>query len=224
VIDFRTRLQLEITEDEKNLSVAKIENEKKENYRKAYEQACSDYHRVIETSKLIDLVYDVTCRKANEFREGRLKELVSRAEAVLDLAFPGENFGIKIINDRKYGEDIAGILVGKKGTPESEWFSPVTENGGFVQQLIATSLIVSICLMSNADFIFLDEMFCSGDPTSVANIKPFFDSILQNNIQLTIIEHKPTLYENINRREFHLAKDREVGSNVHLLKVEDVTI
>lgn len=218
----RDYLRLTKKELDEKIAVAEETNRKKQEYKEAWLSSKEDYDTLIENINLMLLVKDITCRKANEFRESRLSELIDRTEAVLDLAFPQENFGIKILSDRKYNEDIAGILVGRKGTPESQWFSPLTENGGFVQQLISASTIVSICLMLNADFIFLDEMFCSGDPVSVANIAPFFKNIIDNNIQLLIIEHKPSLYESIDRREIHLAKDREVKQNVRLLEVKDL--
>lgn len=210
--------------DEKELSLAEENNKQKEKYRQEMIEAQEELSQVNEYLRLIGLVQDITCRKANEFKEGRLTELIERAETVLDLAFPTEQFGIDISVDRRYNEDTASLLIGPKRVDRSQWFSPVTENGGFVQQLIAVALIVSICLMCDAKFIFLDEMFCSGDPVSVGNIAPFLNSIMDNKIQLTVIEHKPTLYEDIKRREFHLAKDREVNQNVKLLKVEDIDV
>lgn len=166
---------------------------------------------------------DICHREAAKFRDGRIAELEKRAEAVLELAFPAEKFGVKLKQERTYNSDKVTLLIGPRDVSESQWFSPTSENGGFVKQLIGASMIASICIMRKSSYIFLDEMFCSGDAVSVADISPFFKNILENDIQLLIIEHKPTLYERVARREFHLAKNREFGKNVKLLEQLDKT-
>lgn len=164
---------------------------------------------------------DICQAHAVKYRDMRIAELESRCEAILELAFPDENFGVKIETTVVRKQEVSYLLVGPKDKPKSEWFPPVSENGGLVKQLLGASVIESICEMVNADFMIFDEMFCSGDPVTVSDISPFFNNILDKGIQLVIIEHKPTLYEGVKRREVHLGKDRCKTKSVRILKVED---
>jgi hypothetical protein len=197
-------------------------NEQKERYLDAIEEYSEDCNRLKEELKNVKHLSEICQHFAIKFRDMRIAELEERCEAILELAFPDEKFGVSIKNDVVRKKEVSYLLVGPKDRPKSQWFPPVSENGGLVKQLLGAALIESIWEMCNADYIFFDEMFCSGDPVTVADISPFFNSILDKKIQLVIIEHKPSLYEHIRRREFHLGKDRVVTGGVRLLKVEDV--
>lgn len=180
-----------------------------------------DYNKLKEAYDNICKLLDVCQTFAVKYRDLRIDELERRCENILDLVFPDESFGVKIKTGMYRKKEVASLIVGPKNKPQSQWFPPVSENGGLVKQLIGASIIASICEMVGADFIFFDEMFCSGDAVSVSEIEPFFNSIMAKDIQLFIIEHKPSLYDNIKRREIHLGKDRVGSGAVRILKVVD---
>lgn len=208
-----------------NTMIAKAEviNGQKE---KLYNELCevrSDYDTVKKNLDDVNALATICQTFAVKYRDLRIYELERRCEAILELAFPDEQFGVSIKTDIYRKREIAYLLVGPKSVPESQWFTPISENGGLVKQLIGASLIASICEMIGADFLFLDEMFCSGDPVAVADINPFFESLIAKGIQLTIIEHKPTLYEGLKRREIRLGKDRITSNAVRVLSIQDIT-
>lgn len=202
---------------------AEVINGQKE---KLYNELCElrdDYESIKNSLDNIKVLSDICQAYAVKYRDLRIDELEKRCEAILELAFPDEQFGVSIKTDIYRKKEIAYLLVGPKKVPQTQWFTPISENGGLVKQLIGASLIASICEMVGADFLFLDEMFCSGDPVSVADINPFFESLISKGIQLTIIEHKPTLYEGLHRREIRLGKDRVTSNAVRVLSSNDVS-
>lgn len=198
-----------------------IINERKEQLHKELIELNTDYNILRESLQEVTRLSDICQTYAAKYRDIRIAELEQRCEAILALAFPDENFGVRIKTSVVRKKEVAHLLVGPKDCPESQWFPPVSENGGLVKQLIGAAIIESICEMCNADFIFFDEMFCSGDPVTVADISPFFHSVLAKGIQLSIIEHKPTLYEGVSRQEIHLGKDRVNADAVRILRIEE---
>ncbi len=203
------------------ISQGKVINERKEQLHAEMLELNKDYNTIREALQEVTRLSEICQTYAVKYRDMRIAELEERCEAILALAFPDENFGVRIKSDVVRKKEVSYLLVGPKNKPESQWFPPVSENGGLVKQLLGASIIASICEMCNAEYIFFDEMFCSGDPVTVSDISPFFHSILDKGIQLSIIEHKPTLYEGVRRQEIHLGKDRVNTGAVRILRVED---
>jgi len=211
-----------VTYCDRELAKAEVINANKQKLYDDFLTISKDYDAIVNelnnTSKLCKICQEY----AVKYRDERIEELERRCESILDLAFPDEHFGVLIKTDIVRKKEVAKLLIGPKNVDKSEWFPPVSENGGLVKQLIGASIVASICEMINADFIFFDEMFCSGDPVAVADINPWFKNTVENGIQLVIIEHKPTLYENLSRREIRLAKDRVIENAVRILSIKDV--
>lgn len=203
------------------ISQGKVINSRKEEYRNEMNELSSDYSSIKTALDEVSRLAEICQIYAVKYRDMRIAELEERCEAILALAFPDEHFGVRIKSDVSRKKEISYLLVGPKSKPESQWFPPVSENGGLVKQLLGASIIASICEMCGAEYIFFDEMFCSGDPVTVADISPFFHSLLEKGIQLSIIEHKPSLYEGVKRQEIHLGKDRIDTGAVRILRVED---
>lgn len=200
-----------------NLAKAEVINKRKEQLYNELITLQEDYDIVKENLDNVKRLSDICQVHAVKYRDTRIAELEKRCEAILDLAFPDEKFGVCIETNVVRKKEIAYLLVGPKSMPRKLWFKPISENGGLVKQLIGASIIASICEMVGAQYLMLDEMFCSGDPVAVADINPFFESLIKQGIQLTIIEHKPTLYEGLPRREIRLGKDRIKSNAVRLL-------
>lgn len=203
------------------LAQGKVINERKEQYRQELQEYTIDAEKLRQALQEVTKLSEICQTYAVKYRDMRITELEERCEAILALAFPEEDFGVRIKSDVVRKKEVSTLIVGPKRSPESEWFPPVSENGGLVKQLIGASITESICEMYGAEYLFFDEMFCSGDPVTVADISPFFYSIMDRDMQLTIIEHKPTLYEGVRRHEVHLGKDRVNTGAVRILKIED---
>lgn len=203
------------------ISKAEVVNKQKSEYAEEMVRCADDYKKLSDTLKNITKLSDICQTYAVKYHDMRIAELEKRCEAILELAFPEENFGVSIRSSVVRKKEVSYLVVGPKNKPISQWFPPVSENGGLVKQLLGASVIESICEMVGADYIFFDEMFCSGDPVTVADINPFFKGIIEKGIQLMIIEHKPTLYEGLERREIHLGKDRSKAEAVRILHIQD---
>lgn len=203
------------------ISSGQVINQQKEELRERLLQLNNHYNILRDALENVSSLAEICQMHAVKYRDMRIAELEERCEAILALAFPDEDFGVRIKSDVVRKKEVSYLLVGPKNKPVSQWFTPVSENGGLVKQLLGASLIASICEMCGASYIFFDEMFCSGDPVTVADISPFFKSLLDKGIQLAIIEHKPTLYEGVTRHEIHLGKDRINTGAVRILRTED---
>lgn len=217
----RDTLRQQLSLDREKLASGLELNKQKEKIADEVAELTEDYLTISNKLQDIQSLLKIIQVFTSKFRDSRIRELEERMEAILSLAFPSENFGVKITKDVLRNKDVSSLLIGPKNTPVDCWSTPTTINGGLVNQLITAAAVAEICKMRQVDYIFLDEMFCSGDPVAVSDISPFFDSIIQSDIQLLIIEHKPSLYEDLNRREFRFGKDRIHSQELHLLSVED---
>lgn len=153
------------------------------------------------------------CRKfTDEFKLCRRDEVESRVENILAKVYPRENFGVYFDIETKYNKLLAKLKVGPRSQPIEKWRTPSTSNGGFVKQLISASIIFSICDMRGAGLLLLDEQFCSSDDKNSEKIP---DILLceeyTKNKQIVMIEHKPEVYAQLNKRVFKPYKDRDLG-------------
>lgn len=175
-----------------------------------------------EKIAIMDKVYAVCLREATEYKETRLEMLINQAESVLALAFPNENFKVKF-EFSMYGKETHALLkIGHEDEPEEKWLSPVTANGGCVKQLLSASIVASICVLNHADYLLLDEFFCSSDPVVVSKVGQFIESLSKLGLQLVLIEHKPNLYGSIERQDILLRKDHSKRA-VELVSNERIT-
>lgn len=218
---FSDILQHDIISDEKLLAKA---TEIAETTARLREDINKHDIRIAELKKLIrecKLTYDIVNKIKTQFRDDRLREIEEQAEALLDLVFSEENFGVHIESDRVRNKNLATLKLGPKNVDMNVWQPPVAQNGGFVEQLVGTSVIAALSAMNNVPFLMFDEQFCSGDPKSCSQLKPFIE-YLTSKFQVLIIEHKPELYTSVDRREIHLAKDRGIKGEVHLMSCNDL--
>lgn len=175
-----------------------------------------------EKIAIMDKVYAVCLREATEYKETRLEMLINQAESVLALAFPSENFKVKF-EFSTYGKESHVMLkIGHKDEDEEKWLSPVTANGGCVKQLLSASIVASICVLNHADYLLLDEFFCSSDPIVVSKVGQFIENLSKLGLQLVLIEHKPNLYGSIERQDILLRKNHSKRA-VELVSNERIT-
>ena len=218
---FSDILQYDITSDEKLLARA---SEIEETTKRLQDEADALSDKINKIKRLIKdckLTYDIVNRVKTQFRDNRLRELEEQVEALLDLVFREEHFGVVIESDRVRNKNIARLKLGPVDTDKSLWQPPVAQNGGSVEQLVGTSIIATLASMNNVPFLVFDEQFCSGDPSSCSQLKPFIE-YLSSRFQVILIEHKPELYSGVDRREIRLAKDREIKGDVHVLSNLDL--
>lgn len=217
MIDMVSLLDAGIRDTENFIARAEVINEHKEKLYEEYLSVQEDYLTLEKACKDVEQLIKICKQFAVKFRDTRIIELEKCCESVIELAFPKEDFGVSLKADVFNNKEIATLLIGPKNVDKSKWFTPVSQNGGFVQQLIGSCMVAAICKMLKVDYIFFDEMFCSGDATSVADIKPFFEEFINNGVQLIIIEHKPTLYEGLDHREICLGKTRGSTDAVRII-------
>ena len=198
------------------LDVYNIERVKEENLKcKMYKLAIADAKETlteiqtnIATLKKL-LAYSVKLSK--QHRDKKLSFLEYEIEKNLRYLLPEEDFRVQILFNDRAGEYTAQLEItrGDHGKRVGDWHSPRAQNGRFVRQMISFSCMYSINKLRGSKVVFSDEALASADKQSLKALKPLFDSLTDEGFQITIIEHKQELYETLDRREFHLYKDRD---------------
>ena len=144
--------------------------------------------------------------KAAQYREVRKSALEEMTTTVLKSAFPNEEYNIKIDGGSNGQNPTAQILNTVKTKDGSvEYYPPSHINGELAKQVIAFTTLCVMCSMDNAKFIGYDECLNSGDDDSLIDLKPLFDK-LSSIFQIVMIEHKKSLYENLDRKEIYIDK------------------
>lgn len=179
-------------------------------YKKEFNDASAEFGMLAKAEQELTRLDMILTKFATEFQCSRRDMIEDRCEEILDYIFPEEHFGVKIDTELTRGKMRANILLGRTHIPVEDWHVPKTSNGGFVQQLIVASIIYTICEKLGADFMLMDEQFCSSD---YANAQAASEIFLQNlnKVQKVIIEHKPELYSSLDKVLIKLHKDRSKG-------------
>ena len=152
-------LQNSISYSKSQLAKAEILNNQKQQLYNLMIEAEEDYNKLSDMLKQINHLSDICQVYATKYHDMRINELERRCEAILELAFPDEHFGIKIESDIIRNKESSVLLLGHKNKPKSKWFPPVSVNGGLVKQLIGASVVASICEIVGTDTLFFDECF-----------------------------------------------------------------
>lgn len=162
----------------------------------------------------------ITMSEMDAHRDTILRSLEQRVESILRLILPEEDFKIRITYQAIRGKYQSEVLVGKENDKgEIIWSRPKGTNGGFMKQLISFSILASIDILLHSKFLFMDEPFSSSDTVNVSKMKPVFDLMLDQGLQLLFIEHKKELYEAVDHNLIHLHKHRS-PSDTHAGFVE----
>lgn len=192
------------------VSMAETRNKEKKILEENIAVMSEKYQQLLYYNQLYDYMVKILQAKAAAYRQERKTTLEEVTTTVLRSAFPNEEYQIKIdwnSNGTRPTAQILNSVSTKDGNVE--YYPPAHINGELAKQTIAFTTLCSMCGMLNADFIGYDECLNSGDNDSLVDIKPLFDK-LQKNFQIIMIEHKDSLYQNLNRREIHIDK---VGGN-----------
>lgn len=167
----------------------------------------------------------ITMNEMDMHREEILHSLEQRVESILRIILPEEDFKIKITYQAVRGRYQSEVFIGKADKNGGiVWTRPRATNGGFMKQLISFSIIASIDLLLKSKFLFMDEPFSSSDSVNVSKMKPIFDLMLDQGLQLLFIEHKKELYESIDHNLIHLYKHRTPDKNTGYVEVERETV
>lgn len=182
-----------------------------------------DYARELTiTKKMVMLILD-------NRRDEIIANLERRAESILAVVLPEENFKIKITYTPNRGNFSSEVFVGKEDTNgEVIWTRPKGTNGEFVKQLISFAILASMNILLHSNFLFMDEPFSSADPTNVGKLEPIFNLMLEEGLQLLFIEHKKELYDKFDHNLIQLYKHRgattEHDGYVEVQNVERISV
>lgn len=193
------------------VDMAESQNNQKKLLEEKIELMSSSLEKLNFQVNLYDTMIKVLQIKAANYRAQRKTELEEMTTTVLKSAFPNEEYEIKIDWNSTGVRPTAQIL-NSVSSPDgtTEYYPPSHINGELAKQIIAYTTLCSMCGMLNADMIGYDECLNSGDNDSLVDIKPLFDK-LQKNFQIIMIEHKDSLYQNLDRREIVI--DKVGGTN-----------
>ena len=178
------------------------------------------YSRLFKMRKMVMVIMDAR-------RDNVLDNLERRVESSRAVVLPEENFKIKITYTPNRGRYYSEVYVGKEtASGQVIWTRPKGTNGEFMKQLISFSILASINILLESNFLFMDEPFSSSDVVNVGKLKPVFELMLNQGLQLMFIEHKKELYESLTHQIIQLYKHRSATSendgHVEVLCVERV--
>lgn len=187
------------------ISQAEVNNKKKKEFEEKYNDLCVLKQNLDNYAKIYTILLKHLQAKAANYRSQRKTELEESTTRALRNAFPEEEYEIHIDWDSRGTVPTATLLNAVTVNGKKEFYPPAHINGELAKQMIAYTTICNMCSMLNAKFIGYDECLNSGDDDSLVDIKPLFDKLLEE-YQILMIEHKQSLYYNLNRREIRLEK------------------
>lgn len=203
-----------------DIARAEANNQRRASLQAAYDTYSCKANALNQVLVGLQQLKKITMSEMDAHRDGILHSLEQRVESILRIILPEENFRIKITYQVVRGKYQSEVLIGKENASgEIVWSRPRGTNGGFMKQLISFSILASIDILLHSKFLFMDEPFSSSDTINVSKMKPVFDLMLDQGLQLLFIEHKKELYEAIDHNLIHLYKHRS-SSDVHAGYVE----
>lgn len=162
--------------------------------------------------KMYDFGQKYISEIAAKYKSARNQALEGNVENALDLAFPDENFKIKIQYETRGKQELASLKIGKvQADGEIKWGSPHCRSGDFAKQLISLCMVAEITIMLGSEMLLADEPLSNGDAISLAEIKDLFVGLSEQGLQTLFIEHEEEMYKGVDRREIILEKDRAKG-------------
>lgn len=179
------------------------------------------YDKLFQMRKMVMTIMDAR-------RDSILYNLERRVESILAVVLPEENFKIKITYTPNRGNYNSEVFVGKEtAAGQVIWTRPKGTNGEFMKQLISFSILASINILLQSNFLFMDEPFSSSDTVNVSKLRPVFELMLEQGLQLMFIEHKKELYNGLDHQLIRLYKHRSATSehdgHVEVLSVERIS-
>lgn len=213
------KLQAKIDTAEENNQKREELLRKYHSLRSKYDKLCTYYTKLFTMRKMVMTIMDAR-------RDNVIENLERRVESILAVVLPEEQFHIRITYTPNRGNYYSEVFVGKEASGGIVWARPKGTNGEFMKQLISFSMLASINILLQSNFLFMDEPFSSSDVTNVGKLKPVFDLMLEQGLQLMFIEHKKELYERMPHKLIRLLKHRsataEHEGNVEVLSIERV--
>lgn len=211
-------LKCSIVADKERL---KAQKEKNEVYRKAtdkYTQDLTTQKEIQSYMQKLKTLLAVCNKKAEKFTVDRISLVEKTVEDNLRYVFPEEDFKVKFdMGISKTGRETCRLLLGKG----NKYSATSAQNGRFVRQLISVVVVYTLNYLRGADTMYLDEALASSDKDNLTKLKPLLDRMREDGTQVILIEHKPELYNNVDRRQFELRKDRVAGFS-SIVNVRDI--
>ena len=206
---------------------AKENNNKREELLKKYYELNSKYTKLCRYYKELFEMRKMVMTIMEARRDEVIYNLERRVESILAVVLPEEQFHIKITYTPNRGNYYSEVFVGKEtASGEIIWTRPRGTNGEFMKQLISFSMLASINILLQSNFLFMDEPFSSSDTVNVGKLQPVFKLMLDQGLQLMFIEHKKELYERMPHKLIRLLKHRsataEHEGNVEVVSIERI--
>lgn len=207
-----------------DIARAEVNNQRRASLQEAYDGYAVKVNTLSQVSTGLKQLKKITMNEMDAHRDSILHSLEQRVESILRIILPEEDFKIRITYHAVRGKYQSEVLIGKEdASGEVIWSRPRGTNGGFMKQLISFSILASIDILLHSKFLFMDEPFSSSDTVNVSKMKPIFDLMLDQGLQLLFIEHKKELYETIDHNLIHLYKHRSSSdANAGYVEVERV--
>lgn len=142
--------------------------------------------------------------KSKAFKQRRLDVVTSETNKYLQELFPDEVFIIRFEQYVFRGKELVDLETGHS----EKAFSPTEmQHGRFMRQSLGFAITSVIQELNGCNILIMDEALNSGDDESLSRISRIIKDKLDKGLQIFLIEHKHSLYENLPKKIYRLAKD-----------------
>lgn len=165
---------------------------------------------ILERAKLEDQTYRAR-------RIGFIEQSIEHNLAVL---FPEESITPRLEPTVLRGKNLLSlVLTDSLGNSHT----PTMYAGGMMKSAISYAASMSIINLIGTNKVFIDEAFGVGSDEKKAEMGELLREYLDSGVQVILVSQGTALFQNLPRREFHLAKD-PVKKEVVLTAVKDLGV
>ena len=211
-----------IIRDKAKLETATESNSRVLKFEERYREAVKFQEELREYNSKLTRLFTYCNKKSSTYTDERKQVIEKIVEENLLYIFPEERFKAQLSLDvSRKGRETCQLLIGVPSGSGVSYAATTAQNGRFVRQLVSLVVVYSLNYLRGSDTLFIDEALASSDKDNLTKLKPLLDRITESGIQIILIEHKPELYNGVDRRQFDLSKNRKTGETT-IVKVTDV--
>lgn len=159
------------------------------------------------------------------YKDIRLKQISEIATSFFAAVRPEEGLQLKVSMPEDRKRKAVYLHLKHISEPDIAYSPPAVELGKFLKNLLSTSLCLTANILGESKEVFLDEALANGSADSLTTLQNLFEAFP---FTMYVVDQKPEMYDQLERREFHLDKEHKGGVRDYrgyttLLETRDVS-